>query len=444
MKNDQSLSKVMYKNVLLNYILRGIGIFLGLFSTRLNLQYLGISLFGVWATIASIASWINYGDFGIGNGLRNHLTDAFAKNDVDKQKALIFTGTIILLLVTIFLFLSLIIISEIIFYFKIMDSSYRIPLYITNFFFSLDLFLGIGRSIAYAQQKSWLTSFAQTFTVLFRIVSVFILILLQVNTASLILFSIVSGLGGVFGNILLLLVLYINFGKSFFKGIRQFYDKNIKKSIVGLGLKFFALQISCLILYSSDNLIINKLISSASVTKYELITKIYNTGDSLFSIFLISLWSAVTYAMSKSDFGWIKKEMKRLICFWCFYSLGVICVSLFINVFIKIWLGSTEIYYEFPLVMLFAFYEIIHGFSAIFVNITNGMGRLKFQLPLAVIGAIGNIPLSVFFANYLGWGIFGVKLATLICCMGSWICISVDVVYFVNKKIKERLKLSLE
>ena len=437
MKNGQSLSKVMYKNVLLNYILRGMGILLGLFSTRLTLQYLGISLFGVWATIASIASWVNYGDFGIGNGLRNYLTDAFAKNDVDKQKSLIFTGTKILLILTMFLFLCLIIISEVIFYFKIIDSSYRIPLYITNFFFSLDLFFGIGRSVAYAQQKSWLTSFAQVFTVLFRITAVFILILLRADTANLVLFSTLSGLGGVFGNALLLLVLYIYFDKSFFFNIRQFYDKNLKRSIVGLGLKFFALQLSCLILYSSDNLIINKLISSASVTKYDLITKIYNTGNSLFSIFLISLWSAVTYAISKSDFRWINKEIKRLICFWGLYSVGVIIVSLFINIVIKIWIGSTEVYYEFSLVMLFAFYEIIHGFGSIFVNITNGMGRLKYQLPLTVIGAIANIPLSIFFAHYLGWGIFGVKLATLLCCMGSWICVSMDVVYFVNKKIKQ-------
>lgn len=437
MKNGQSLSKVMYKNVLLNYILRGMGIFLGLFSTRLSLKYLGISLFGVWATIASIASWVNYGDFGIGNGLRNYLADAFAKNDVDKQKSLIFTGTKILLILTVFLFLCLIIISEIIFYFKIMDSSYRIPLYITNFFFSLDLFLSIGRSIAYAQQKSWLTSFAQMFTVLFRITGVFILILLQSNTGNLILFSVVSGLGGLFGNILLLLVLYVSFDKSFFKNIRQFYDKNIKKNIVGLGLKFFVLQVSCLVLYSSDNIIISRLISSAAVTKYDLITKIYNMCNNLFSIFLISLWSAVTYAISKSDFKWIKKEIKRLICFWGLYSLGVIIVSLFINVFVKIWLETTEIYYEFSLVMLFAFYEIINGFGSIFVNITNGMGRLKIQLPLVVIGAISNIPLSIFFAHYLGWGIFGIKLATLLCCMGNWICVPVDIVYFINKKIKK-------
>lgn len=437
MKNGQSLSKVMYKNVLLNYILRGMGIFLGLFSTRLSLKYLGISLFGVWATIASIASWVNYGDFGIGNGLRNYLADAFAKNDVDKQKSLIFTGTKILLILTVFLFLCLIIISEIIFYFKIMDSSYRIPLYITNFFFSLDLFLSIGRSIAYAQQKSWLTSFAQMFTVLFRITGVFILILLQSNTGNLILFSVVSGLGGLFGNILLLLVLYVSFDKSFFKNIRQFYDKNIKKNIVGLGLKFFVLQVSCLVLYSSDNIIISRLISSAAVTKYDLITKIYNMCNNLFSILLISLWSAVTYAISKSDFKWIKKEIKRLICFWGLYSLGVIIVSLFINVFVKIWLGTTEIYYEFSLVMLFAFYEIINGFGSIFVNITNGMGRLKIQLPLVVIGAISNIPLSIFFAHYLGWGIFGIKLATLLCCMGNWICVPVDIVYFINKKIKK-------
>ena len=427
----------MYKNVLLNYIFRGVGILLGLYLTRVNLRYLGVSLFGVWATIASIASWINYGDFGIGNGLRNHLAEAVAKNDIDRQKALIFTGLKMLFVLSAFLFLCLILISEVIFYFRLLDSSYRLPLYITNFFFSLDLFLSIGRSIAYAQQRSYLTSFSQVFTVLFRISAVSVLTSFRADATSLVSFSVFNGLGGIFGNMLLLVVLYVHFGKSFFRGIRRFYDRNLKKDVVGLGLQFFVLQLSGLILYSSDNLIINRVISSESVAKYDLITKIYNTGDSLFAIFLVSLWSAVTFAMSKSDFTWIKKEIKRGLCVWALYSLGVIIVSLCLNVFVRFWIGSAELYYEPSLVVLFAFYEILNGFSAIFINVTNGLGRLKIQMMLGVIGAVINIPLSVFFASCLSLGIFGVKLATLVCVIANRIYVPVDVLCFVNRRIRE-------
>ena len=142
-RGSNSLSKEMYQNVLINYILRGIAIVLGLVSTSVNLSYLGGTLFGQWATIASIASWINYGDFGIGNGFRNEFAKAVAADDKEQQKRLIVSTAKLLGGLVIVLFILLLVIIEIIFYINIMDSSLRIPMYITNFFFCLYLFFGI-------------------------------------------------------------------------------------------------------------------------------------------------------------------------------------------------------------------------------------------------------------------------------------------------------------
>lgn len=78
----------------------------------------------------------------------------------------------------------------------------------------------------------------------------------------------------------------------------------------------FVLQVCCLILYATDNIIINKLFDSASVAKYSVITTVYNTGDSLFSLLLISLWSAVTYVAEKQNYSWIRNEINTLLRMW--------------------------------------------------------------------------------------------------------------------------------
>lgn len=78
----------------------------------------------------------------------------------------------------------------------------------------------------------------------------------------------------------------------------------------------FCLQVCCLILYATDNIIINKLFDSASVAKYSVITTVYNTGDSLFSLLLISLWSAVTYVAEKQNYSWIRNEINTLLRMW--------------------------------------------------------------------------------------------------------------------------------
>ena len=139
-KQTVFLNKSMGTNMLFNYSFRGIGILLGLVYTRLVLTYLGHSLYGMWSTISSIASWINYGDFGIGNGLRNQLAAAVAEEDDTKQKQLIITAGYTLSKLAVGLFLLLLFITELMFFTDIMDVSVRIPMHITNAFFCIDLF----------------------------------------------------------------------------------------------------------------------------------------------------------------------------------------------------------------------------------------------------------------------------------------------------------------
>ncbi len=110
-----NLSREMRSNVFVNYILRGITILLGLVSTRVNLSYLGMSLYGQWATIASVASWINYGDFGIGNGFRNEFAKAAAEGDKGQQKKLLVSTALMAGRLSIGLFFVLLAVTEIIF-----------------------------------------------------------------------------------------------------------------------------------------------------------------------------------------------------------------------------------------------------------------------------------------------------------------------------------------
>ncbi len=436
MNNNKAsvVSYNMHKDVLLNYFFKISALLLGLVSTRLSLSYLGASLYGIWATISSIASWVNYGDLGIGNGLRNELAKAVAAEDERSQKKIISTSFFLMGGVALCLFAVISIVTEILFSVGILQNEIRLPMYITNFSFCMNMFLGISRSIAYGYQKSWLTTLAQLVTVGTKIVG--ILLLQYYFEANLVAFSIVSCFASTVGNVFVLLFLYKKIVFIVKEKIGIYIDKTYNNRIVGVGLTFFVLQLSGLVLYSSDNLIINTLLSSEYVTKYSIITTVYNTGDNLFAIVLISLWSAVTYAMVRNDYNWIKSQIRKLLAYWGVYSLGVIIVSCGINYLVKIWLGDNAIYLEPSLVALFATYAILTAFGAIFVNVTNGLGRLKLQMVLCIVESILNVPLSIVFAKTLGMGLFGVKLATLICCTGAIIVIPIDIMIYLKKKVK--------
>ena len=429
----RDFSKDVHRNSIWNVVLRGLGILLGLVLTRYNIVYLGASLYGLWVTIASISAWANIGDLGISNGLRNELTKAIASGNVVLQRNLLKTAISLLSKVSFVLFLVLSVVSEGLFILDIMDSALRIPMYITNAFFCFNFVLGISRTISYSYQISWYASLAQTVTILINILGVLALMLLGI-APDLILFAFVVGVCSVLGNLAIVLRLGKVLRNRCEGVILGVYDSNQRKVIMNVGLHFFVLQVCCIILYATDNVIINKLFQSELVTKYSVINAIYNTGESLFSLLLISLWSAVTYAAEKKEFTWIKKEVNNLRRLWLLFSLGVVVVSFMLNMIVRIWLGKSAMYYEPGLIVLFAVYTITTQFGAIYVNVTNGLGRIKLQMFTAIIGAVLNIPLSIFFAKYMGMGISGIKLATLICCLGSIVIIPIDITLFLNKK----------
>lgn len=432
----KDFTKTVHKNSVGNILLRGFGILCGLVFTRVNLSYLGDSLYGLWATIASISAWANFGDLGISNGLRNELTKAIAEENFEKQKNLIKTAVTMLSRISLVIFVILTAVSETFFALDIMDSSLRAPMYITNAFFCVSFILGISRTVAYSYQKSWLASLAQTSTMILQILGVLLLIQLSVP-ASLIPFAIVNGVGSILGNVIIILCIIGFINRTIPKEVKGRYDAAQKHSILNIGLRFFVLQLCCLVLYTTDNVIINKLFDSAQVAKYSIITTIYNTGDSLFALLLISLWSAVTYATAKGEYSWIGKEIKNLIKFWGVYTAGVIAVSVLLNWIVKIWLAENAFHYEPGLVFVFGLYASLNAFGAIFVNVTNGMGRINLQMVCSVIGAVINIPLSIILAKTCGMGLAGIKLATMICCLGSIAVIPIDVTRFLRSKKRE-------
>lgn len=425
-------SRKIRANTIANYFFRGIVLLISLLYSRYVLGYLGNGVYGMWITATTITSWMNALDFGIGNGLRNELAKAYAENDVSKQNSLIARAFVNLCKVSSLLFVIATVIAEILIAVGWLEAELRFPMHINNLFFCINLVLGLANSIAYSFQKSWIVSLFSLLSQATKLLSVFALIALTFSP-NLVVFSLVNGGTLTVCYIILILTLWKCLKFSIIppkNSVSTFW----KDSVVSSGLKFFILQICGVVLYYTDNLIIKNILGNEAVTKYSFITTVYDTGNNIFSILLVSLWSAVTYAAAKADYKWIRREEKRMVWFWGGYSVGVVVVSIMLNWIIRIWLKDNAVHYELPLVLLFGIYTIITGFEYIFISITNGLGRLKIQMVTNIIAAVINIPLSILLGKTMGLGLFGVKLATLICMIPGIIIIPIDVICYVRKE----------
>ena len=74
--------KNLFVNILLAFLIKGLAMIISFFSMPLYIKYFGNdSVLGLWYTILSMLTWINLFDLGMGNGLRNRLTEALALGD---------------------------------------------------------------------------------------------------------------------------------------------------------------------------------------------------------------------------------------------------------------------------------------------------------------------------------------------------------------------------
>ena len=81
-------------NVLWTVLIKGCAMLISILTVPSYVRYFGdnadgSTVYGAWLTISAVFTWINMFDFGIGNGLRNHLVKSIADKDSDTSKRLV-------------------------------------------------------------------------------------------------------------------------------------------------------------------------------------------------------------------------------------------------------------------------------------------------------------------------------------------------------------------
>ena len=79
-------------NIIISFIFKFLGLGLSFFLVPLTIGYLNNEQYGIWMTLLSIISWVSFSDIGLGNGLRNKLTESLAKNELENSREYISTA----------------------------------------------------------------------------------------------------------------------------------------------------------------------------------------------------------------------------------------------------------------------------------------------------------------------------------------------------------------
>ncbi|MBK9356515.1 MAG: oligosaccharide flippase family protein [Bacteroidales bacterium] len=404
------------KNILVSFGIKGVSIAIGFIFVPLLVNYLGTAEYGIWITLSSIVAWINYFDIGLGNGLRNRFAESLANGE--QKLARIYVSTTYAALSMIFgsFFVIFLIVNPFLNWSQILNApesmshDLSILMVITVGFFLLRFIFKLISIIITADQRP---AISNTFDPLANLLSLsVILILMKTTDPSLINLGLVLGASPVI--IFLLASLYF-FNRDYkpYRPTFKLVNLTYFKDLAGLGIQFFIIQITVVVIMSANNLIISQVVGPEAVTGYNVAYKYFGLISMIFVIITNTYWSAFTEAFIKKDFLWIKRVMKNLVRLWSGIVFVILLMLIFADPFYLLWVGD-KVKVPFMLSVFTALFIIIYIWYSIFIYFINGTGKIKLQLYTTVAVALLHIPIAIFLSVNLGMGTAGVILGSCI------------------------------
>lgn len=420
--NGEERSVLVKKNIAGSVLIKGWSCIVQLLLVPVTLGCLNQYEYGIWLTISSILLWVDQFDIGLGNGLRNKLAEAIARNELERARCLVSTTFVMLILIVVpILLISL--------------------WFVYNF--DLNAFLNIDETYVSNIRDVLVVSVSLVgATFIFKFIgNVYLALQLPAINNLLVVAGQTLSLVGIFilslsgrevslleiacvYTVSPLLVYVASYPLTFtrYKYLRPslcLFDKKELDGLFSLGIKFFFVQIAGLVIFATSNILISRLLSPADVTPYQISYKYFSLTIMLFTLIAAPLWSATTDAYTKGDWEWIKRMMNKMkkVMIAFFVLLGVMfAVS---GLVYHVWIGN-EVEISYMLSFLMALYMALLIFSTCYSNILFGIGKIRVITVVTVLEAVVYIPLAIFLGYKVG--LYGIVIALILVNLLCAVC----------------------
>jgi len=414
-KKTGERSQKAVKNIFYGFGIKGVAILVQILMVPLMLRLLGEVVYGVWLTLYSIITWFNFFDLGFGHGLRNRLAESFARNDRNDAQELVSTTYFVLGIISVIILVIMLIVIPIVNWQSLLNTNFvsnselNIILIFISISFSANLSFKVINSILLADQRPALSDGILQFSSLFSLIVIFILPFF-IKVSLLLLAFILCFSPVLFYMIATLYFFYVGDYVKLRPNLKFVNSAKIR-SIFSLGSKFFISQLSSVILFSSINFIIAQVSSPKEVTYYNIVMRYFSIPLIIFGVSLSPFWSAVTDAIAKNEFKWIKKSLKTFLYITLIIAFGIIVLLMISPMFFSFWLGQ-EIEIPLGLSIIVALSTIVRAINSPFSTFLNGFGKLKLGVIIVIIKDILYLPLAFILGGI--WGVIGVVVAMLL------------------------------
>jgi O-antigen/teichoic acid export membrane protein len=360
--------------------------------------------YGLWLTINTFLIAIDAIDVGLGNGLRNKLAEALALGD--KIQARKYVSTTFLMLICVMLPVMLLAAAGIqaVDCHRLMNVDAALVPNLKLILTAVIGFMGstfIMKFIGNTYLGLQLPAINNLLVVLGQTLALAAIYLLsRMHVDSLLLVVIAYTASPLLVYLLAYPVTFCGRYKYLAPSLKH-TDRHTFQQLLRLGLSFFFIQFTGIVLFTAASIIIQKQLSPESVTPYQLTNRYYTLLFMLFTIIVTPLWAATTDAYTKGDWAWIHKVMRR-IRLWLLISIGLLVVMyLAAPLFFEFWVqGRVKVAPALSFAM--AVYTWMQIASNSYSYILLGIGKIRLITIVTAVEAVVFIPLQILACKHFG------------------------------------------
>lgn len=413
--NSSLRNKILRKNILFSAILKIVGLTTSLLIVPITLDYLDKETYGIWLTLSSILYWFVFFDVGLGNGMRNYLTQAISLEDYKLGNIYLSTTLVVLAVIAIvFALLTLALLPfvnlNILFNSRAISEDVLIVSMLIAIVFTLINFVvkNIGYVFVAMQKYAVNDLLAVAGSVLALLVIWVLTLTTEGNLVYVVMaFTIIP--------VLVYLVACIPIFNKYpqLKPSIKNFDKNIAVQLTSKGIGFFFIQItSCLVIFGSSNIIIAHYCGPESVATYNIAYKYFYLLAIAYTVVISPMWNAYTDAYVKRDFCWIKTTFSKAIKAWGI-TIVVGCIMLWLSNFVYyIWIGD-EIIVPLGVSAITFLYISMYNLNNCVTYLLNGLNKIRVQVFTSILFTIVYVIAAVSYGGK--HGIEGIVLCMAIC-----------------------------
>ena len=193
----------------------------------------------------------------------------------------------------------------------------------------------------------------------------------------------------------------------------KLYHLHTLKKLLNFGWRFLILQLSSIVLYSTDAFLLQYFFSPEITAEYGTYLKYFGIIVLLTTILGSPLWSVTVSESEKTNKIILNLLRNKLLFYYIFLILFSLLLILIQKPIFQIWVPKL-ITTDYKMVLLISMYSLMQCLLFISGNIINGSGALMLQTIFAPIAAIMNLLLVIVGINFFNLGVNWIIVSTII------------------------------